>query len=375
MRLFATCARGLEPILTQELESLRQGNIEPGKGGVGFSGSLEDVYRTSLNLRTAVRILRPILESEVWSTDDLYQAVATIDWSQYLTLQHTFAIDCNVKDSEITHSLYAAQRTKDAICDQFMQKFKRRPSVNLDNPMMLINLHISANQMILSLDASGDSLHKRGYRPIQNRAPLNEALTAGLLMTAGYDGSMNLVDPLCGSGTFLIEGAWIALRRPPGLTRKRFGFQGWLDHDQGLYSRVREAERQKVAKELTHSIQGFDIRRDAIDFGHMNTKAASVGNQIQLARQDLMTTMPLGESGGMMICNPPYGERIGEERDLIPLYRRLGEVIRTGGEKWNCWVFSGNRNLLHEIGLKKRNEYRFFNGKIPCWLINYEPTK
>src|SRR4051794_11391619 len=222
---FATCARGLEPVLADELRALRTEEVRPGRGGVAFAGDAALLYRANLWLRTAVRVLRPVLEAHVESPDDLYAAVQTIDWAQYLTPDHTLAVDCNVRDSRITHSMYAALKTKDAICDQFIERVGRRPSVDVERPMVGLNLHIHRDQAVLSLDSSGDSLHKRGYRPILTKAPLNEALAAGLVLLTGWRGETPFADPLCGSGVLPIEAAWLALRRPPGLTRKHFGFQ------------------------------------------------------------------------------------------------------------------------------------------------------
>src|SRR5207244_10342366 len=232
-RFFATCARGIEPILAEELRQLAAADIEAGRGGAHFVGDRRLLYRANLWLRTAIRVLQPILTVRVESPEELYEAVRTVDWSRYLTPEHTLAVDSNVRDSAITHSKYAALKTKDAICDQFVERSGRRPSVDVETPMVGLNLHIYRNEAVLSLDSSGESLHKRGYRPIQTRAPLNEALAAALVLLSGWRGDTPFVDPMCGSGTLPIEAAWIALRRPPGLTRRRFGFQGWMDFDIG----------------------------------------------------------------------------------------------------------------------------------------------
>src|SRR5947199_4766857 len=200
-RFFATCARGLEPILADELRELGAAEIVPGRGGVHFAGDKALLYRANLWLRTAIRVLRPILEAPVTSPEELYDAVRSLDWTLYLTPDHTLAVDCNVRDSRLTHSKYAALRTKDAICDQFVERTGRRPSVDVDEPMVGLNLHIYRDQAVLSLDSSGESLHKRGYRPIQTRAPLNEALAAALILLSGWDRTTAFVDPLCGSGT------------------------------------------------------------------------------------------------------------------------------------------------------------------------------
>ena len=215
-RFFATCARGIESVLAGELGELSANKIEVGRGGVHFAGDTTLLYKANLWLRTAIRVLCPILEATVTTPEELYEAVRTVDWSEHLTPDHTLAVDCNVRDSKITHSQYAALKTKDAICDQFVETCGQRPSVDVDRPMVGLNLHIYKDQAVLSLDSSGDSLHKRGYRPILTKAPLNEALAAAIVLLTGWKGDTPLVDPMCGSGTLPIEAAWIALRRPPG---------------------------------------------------------------------------------------------------------------------------------------------------------------
>src|SRR5712692_3269711 len=273
-RYFATCARGLESVLGGESHELKASEVEPGRGGVHFAGDQALLYQANLWLRTAIRVLWPILEAQVESPEELYAAVRSVDWSQWLTAEHTLAVDCNVRDSQITHSKYAALKTKDAICDQFLERSGRRPSVDVEQPMVGLNLHIYRNQAVLSLDSSGESLHKRGYRPIQTKAPLNEALAAGLVLLSGWKGDTPFADPLCGSGTLPIEATWLAVHRPPGLTRKRFGFQGWLDFDINLWLELRDQARRSVRKELTAPIVGSDVRRDAIQFSRSNAKAA-----------------------------------------------------------------------------------------------------
>ena len=238
--VFRHLPRGVEAVLAGELRDLGAADVEPGRGGVSFAGDLALLYRANLWLRTAIRVLRPILEATVTSPDELYDAVRSLDWSRYMTPDHTLAVDCNVRDSHITHSKYAALRTKDAICDQFIDKCGLRPSVNVDEPMVGLNLHVYRDRAVLSLESSGESLHKRGYRPILTKAPLNEALAAALVLLTGWEPDTPFCDPMCGSGVLPIEAAWMALRRPPGLTRKRFGFQGWMDYDVRLWTELRD---------------------------------------------------------------------------------------------------------------------------------------
>jgi putative N6-adenine-specific DNA methylase len=371
-RYFATCGRGIEPVLAQELRDLGAAGVEAGRGGVHFHGDLAMLYRANLWLRTAIRILRPILDVPVTSPDELYDAVRTLDWSQYLTPEHTLAVDCNVRDSQITHSKYAALRTKDAICDQFVERLGRRPSVDVEEPMVGLNLHIYRDRAVLSLESSGESLHKRGYRPILTRAPLNEALAAALILLTGWKGDRPLVDPLCGSGTIPIEATWIALRRPPGLTRKRFGFQGWMDFDVALWTALRDEARKGVLKQLPAPIIGSDARSDAIAFASGNARAAGVGHAVKFERRDLRDFHSPSEMPGTFLCNPPYGERLGEEKELRSLYRLLGEVLRERCAGWSAFVFTGNANLGREIGLPIAEQTPLFNGKIPCRLLRLD---
>ena len=370
-RFFATCARGLESALVGELQRLGAAEVKPGRGGVSFAGDLATLYSANLWLRTAVRVLMPVLEATVTSPDELYQAVQTIDWSRYLTPEHTLAVDANVRDSRITHSKYAALRVKDAICDQFMARVGRRPSVDTETPMVGLNLHIDRDAATLSLDSSSESLHKRGYRPILTKAPLNEALAAGLILMSGWEPSTPFVDPLCGSGTLPIEAAWIALRRPPGLTRKRFGFQGWLNFDVQLWTALRDEARQNVGRSLAAPIGGSDLRRDAVEFARNNAHAAGVGHLLSFERADVAEFQPPAGPPGTLICNPPYGERLGEEQDLKALYRTLGRVFRERCAGWRLCVFTGNGALARQICLPVAERIHLFNGRIPCQFLRF----
>jgi putative N6-adenine-specific DNA methylase len=370
-RYFATCGRGIEPVLAGELHDLGAAEVEPGRGGVHFRGDRTLLYQANLWLRTAIRVLWPILDAPVASPEELYDAARTVDWTNYLTPEHTLAVDCNVRDSHITHSQYAALKTKDAICDQFLERYGRRPSVDVEKPMVGLNLHIYRDQAVLSLDSSGESLHKRGYRPIQTRAPLNEALAAALILQTGWRGETAFVDPLCGSGTLPIEATWIAIRRPPGLTRRRFGFQGWLDFDIALWTGLRDEARRRVGKQMPAPILGSDQRRDAIAFSQANARAAGVGHLIRFVRKDVRDLQPPPGPPGIILCNPPYGERIGEEKELRGLYRTLGQVFRQRCTGWTAFVFTGNAGLARDIGLEPVEQIALYNGKIPCRLLKY----
>jgi putative N6-adenine-specific DNA methylase len=370
---FATCAKGVEPVLADELRDIGAGDVKPGHGGVRFSGDLALLYKANLWLRTAIRVLRPILEATVTTPDELYDAVRTLDWSRYMTPDHTLAVDSNVRDSGITHSKYAALRVKDAICDQFVERVGRRPSVNVDEPMVGLNLHIYRDQAVLSLESSGESLHKRGYRPILTKAPLNESLAAALILMTGWKHETPFVDPLCGSGVLPIEAAWMALHRPPGLTRKRFGFQGWMDYDVQLWTALRDEARRGVGRTLPAPILGSDVRGDAVAFSIDNARAAGIGRLLRFDKRDVRDYRPPEGPPGVILCNPPYGERIGEEKDLIPLYKLLGEVFAQRCTGWTAFVFTGNPILAEAIGLRPTAQIPLFNGKIACRLLRFEP--
>jgi putative N6-adenine-specific DNA methylase len=369
-RFFITCARGLEPTLVKELEAISAENIEPGRGGVSCEGANELLYRANLWLRTAVRVLQPIREGKVFTPDELYEMCRDVDWSEWMSPDHTLAVDCNVRDSSITHSQYASRRVKDAICDQFREKVGRRPSVDTETPMIGLNLHISRNHAILSLDSSWNSLHKRGYRPIQTIAPLNEALAAGLLDCVGWTGEVPLVDWMCGSGTFLIEGAWIAMNRAPGQTRKWYPFLSWPTFDRPLWNAIREEARTAV-KPLTTKILGSDIRRDAIELAKMNAKGAGVGHLVGFDIRDLKQARPPEGPPGVLICNPPYGERIGEEQEWIPLYRAMGELLSEHWRDWRLVVFTSNDALSRQIRGHVVKKTNFFNGNLACKLWEF----
>jgi putative N6-adenine-specific DNA methylase len=357
-------------MLADELRVLGARDVTTGRGGVAFAGDKSVLYKANLWLRTAVRVLRPILEAPVTTPEELYAAVQTIDWEEILTPAHTLAVDCNVRDSRITHSQYAARVVKDAICDQFVARRGRRPSVDPERPMVGLNLHIHKDDSVLSLDSSWDSLHKRGYRPILTKAPLNEALAAAIVLRTGWRGEAPFIDPLCGSGTLPIEAAWIALDRPPGLTRRHFGFMGWMDYEVRLWTQLRDEARDNVRKRLEHPVVGSDERRDAIEHARRNARAAGVGNLVQFDVRDVRDFAPDHETG-VLVCNPPYGERIGEEKGLRSLYRTLGDVFRRL-PGWRVWMFTGNSRLAALIDLPRAAEVPLFNGRIPCRLIQFD---
>lgn len=311
---------GLEEILAGELLAIGANDIEIGRRMVSFTGDKEVLYRANFCCRTALRILKPIYHFKAKDADTVYKEVKKVVWENYMSLDKTFAIDSVIYSEDFNHSKFVAYRTKDAIVDYFMEKHNKRPSVRVNNPDLYINIHISHNDCTLSIDSSGESLHKRGYRVEQTEAPLNEVLAAGMILKTGWKGESNFVDPMCGSGTLLIEAAMIALNIAPGIHRKEFAFEKWIDFDQELFDRIYNDESQE--REFTFKCYGSDINPAAIEIAQKNIRSAGLAKYVELK------TMPFQQyteapQPGILVTNPPYGERISS-RDLLGLYNMIG---------------------------------------------------
>ena len=373
---YAPCAIGLEPFLTAELERLGLGPCRSSRGGVGFYADEEGLYKANLWLRTAVRILVPIYKCSVTNTDSLYEAVQEVDWSRYMRVEQTLAVDASVRDGEITHSQFASRRVKDAICDQFRERTGGiRPSVDTVDPMLSIYLRVVGNEMVLSLDSSGQSLHKRGYRPVQPKAPLNEALAAGLLEAAGVDPSKPFCDPFCGSGTLAIEAAHRAIGRPPGLNR-RFAMQSWINHRPDLLSALRERSRRNMLTNLPSDILLSDWREDVLDLAQETIQAAGVSRWMTTVQFDARAIDLSGREPGWLVTNPPFGERLSNENSLMPLYHQFGDRLRQVAKGWKVGLFgtSGGLTGAFARGLNSQSVARhsFLNGRSPCTLWIFE---
>ena len=373
---YAPCAIGLEPFLTAELERLGLGPCRSSRGGVGFYADEEGLYKANLWLRTAVRILVPIYKCSVTNTDSLYEAVQEVDWSRYMRVEQTLAVDASVRDGEITHSQFASRRVKDAICDQFRERTGGiRPSVDTVDPMLSIYLRVVGNEMVLSLDSSGQSLHKRGYRPVQPKAPLNEALAAGLLEAAGVDPSKPFCDPFCGSGTLAIEAAHRAIGRPPGLNR-RFAMQSWINHRPDLLSALRERSRRNMLTNLPSDILLSDWREDVLDLAQETIQAAGVSRWMTPVQFDARAIDLSGREPGWLVTNPPFGERLSNENSLMPLYHQFGDRLRQVAKGWKVGLFgtSGRLTGAFARGLNSQSVARhsFLNGRSPCTLWIFE---
>lgn len=373
---FASCPRGVESLLANELNALGASGVKETRAGVYFSGGIETLYRVCLWSRIASRVLMPIASFRAESPDELYSGARKIAWEEHLDPSGTLAVDCNVSDSAITHSHYAALRIKDAVADRFVEISGARPSVNLADPDIRINAHISKNRALISLDLSGGSLHRRGYREEGSRAPLKENLAAAILMLSGWAkiaarGGMFL-DPMCGSGTLVIEAAMIAADIAPGLMRRHFGFLGWKGHDHAAWEVMLEKahSRRKAGLKKAPVVFGSDIDPAALRAAKGNVMRAGLENAVRLERRDISEISPLAELG-LLAVNPPYGERLGEAARLRPLYAELGMALKkfTG---WKAAVITAGSELAGCIAVEPQSRHKLFNGAIPCELLRFD---
>ncbi|MDF7811917.1 THUMP domain-containing protein [Hymenobacter sp. YC55] len=369
----ATTQFGLEEVLAEELYQLGATIDKVGQRAVEFSGDMQLCYEANLWCRTAIRILRPFAGFYAPDEKTLYRETGRINWADYIRPDQTFAITAVVNKSNLEHSLFVAQLTKDAIVDQFRNRTGERPSVDVKNPDIRLHLHMIENEVVLSLDSSGDSLHRRGYRQQTNVAPLNEILAAGILLLADWDGRKTLVDPMCGSGTILTEAALIAQRIAPGLYHQgNFSFQNWPDFDQALWDSVRLDAEQARIEEPQALIVGSDISAEYIDLARENVSAAGLEDFVRLAVRDVKdAAAPKGEPG-LVVMNPPYGERIGEEAEMDALYKTIGDTLKSGFPGYDAYIFTGNLEAAKRVGLKASRRIPLFNGPIDCRLLKYE---
>ncbi|MDQ4139078.1 MAG: THUMP domain-containing protein [Bacteroidota bacterium] len=367
----ATTLFGLETVLAQELEKLGAQNIKVGNRAVEFAGDKQLLYKANLWCRTAIRILKPFRTFTARDERDLYRQVSKINWQDHIRSDQTFAIQSVVSQSTFEHSLFVSQLAKDAIVDQFRQRTGQRPSVNVEQPDVRLNLHMLENWVTLSLDASGDSLHRRGYRQQTNVAPLSEVLAAGILLLTGWDKQVPLIDPMCGSGTFLTEAALLAHNIAPGLYRRNyFGFMNWPDFEEGLYHTVlKDAEAAQLPDEEV-DIVGSDIDKDYIEAARRNITHAGLEDFIRVRVRDLKDAQGIGEKG-VVIVNPPYGERISPD-NLNQLYKLIGDTFKTNFSGYDAFVFTGNLEAAKHIGLKTSRRIPLYNGPIECRLLKYE---
>lgn len=371
--MIAKTFKGLEPVLAQELTDLGADNVTVERRAVSFTGDKEILYRANFNLRTAIRILVPIVTFKAKDADAVYEQAKQVDWSQYMTVSTGFAIDATVYSETFRHSKYVTYRVKDAIADYWNEKEGKRPSVKLTDPDLQLNVHIANETVTLSLDSSGESLHKRGYRVATTEAPINEVLAAGLLKLAGWDGQSDLYDPMCGSGTFLIEAALIALNIAPGVFRKGFAFEKWTDFDEDLFERIYNDDSQE--RVFTHKIYGSDASFYAVQQALKNVRESGMQRYIdirQIRIQEIKGLLDEGNLSAMVIINPPYGERLAQDKDVMRLYGDMGSALKHHFAGTEAWIISSNEEALKCIGLKPSKRIRVMNGELDCLFNKYE---
>jgi putative N6-adenine-specific DNA methylase len=370
LRMIAKTIYGSEDLLAKELTDLGASDVKTMNRSVEFHGDKRLLYEANLRCRTATRILKPIGNFKAADENELYRATMRIDWGKYIGLQQTFAIDAVIVESNFTNSLYVAQKTKDAIADQFRSKTGQRPSVNVKIPDILINVYIYQNQCTLAIDSSGEPLFKRGYRRKTGEAPLNEVLAAGIVLRSEWDRNSSFVDAMCGSGTIVIEAALLARNIAPGLTRKKFGFMNWANYDSDLFRLICEKARKAIIPKLNFQIVGSDIDLQLIREATENANQAGVGSDIIFKQSDIADLVP-PPPPGVVIINPPYGDRLSVD-DIQSSYHAIGDAFKKHFTNYDAFVFTGNAAAAKSIGLRTSRRIPMYNGPIECRLLKFE---
>lgn len=360
---------GFEPLLEKELRKLGAKNIKSINRAVSFEGDLGFLYKANLSLRTALRILMPIGRFPVKNQTDLYRAIDRIDWSKWFSAEQSFIIDVTLFSDHFNHSLFVAQKAKDAIVDQFSKREGKRPSVTTENPDIRIQLHLQGDQLTISLDSSGNSLHQRGYRIETNIAPINEVLAAGMLLHSGWEGKTYFYDPMCGSGTLAIEAAMIACNIPPSLNRTTFSFMNWKNFDAELFEVIRNSCLSKV-KEFRGHIYASDKAPSAVRKAQENIENAGLEEYISVVRSDFFFADRPSEVPLHIVFNPPYGERLPIDADVF--YGKIGDTLKKEYQGCEAWFITANIEALKSVGLRPSRKIKMFNGKLESRLVNYE---
>ncbi|WP_139419218.1 THUMP domain-containing class I SAM-dependent RNA methyltransferase [Chryseobacterium mulctrae] len=359
---------GLEPILAEEVKKLGGRNVELKNRAVNCEGDLGFLYKVNYAARTALKVLVPIDEFKAYNESKYYDKLFKFEWDEFMDVNQTFAIDSTVNSERFSHSQFMTFKMKDAIVDYFQNKYGKRPSIETKSPDIKFHLHIDRELVTISLDSSGDALFKRGYRKEQGEAPINEVLASGMLQLAGWDGKGNFLDPMCGSGTLLIEAAMIALDLPAQTFRKRFGFQNWKNYDADLFSKIKEVRINRV-KEFTGKIVGYDIDGRMLDAADANIASAEMEDVIEVRRQDFFDSkkdlFPL-----LMVFNPPYDERISINDD--DFYKKIGDTFKTHYPNTLAWLISSDLEAVKKIGLRPSRKIKLFNGKLETRFLQYE---
>jgi putative N6-adenine-specific DNA methylase len=373
--MLAKTFKGLEQVLATELVQLGANNVQVERRAVSFTGDKRMLYTANMCLRTASRVLVPILSFKAQKADDIYEQVKALDWSQYMTIKTTFQIDATVYSDYFRHSQFVTYRVKDAIVDYWMERENQRPSVKLEGADLYLNVHIAGDRVTLSLDSSGESLHKRGYRVANTQAPINEALAAGMLLLAGWNGQSDFYDPMCGSGTLLIEAALIARNIAPGVYRQGFAFEKWADFDADLWDEVYNDDSRE--REFKHKIYGSDAGFYAVQAATKNIQSASLQRDIEV-KQIRIEELRLAETnteGALVMINPPYGERLSQDKNVLRLYQDMGTALKHQFSGATAWIISSNEDALKCVGLRPAKKIHLVNGDLECLFNKYELFK
>lgn len=371
--MLAKCLFGFETILAKELRNLGAIEVKEGVRNVKFKGDKGFMYKANLALRTAIRILVPIHTFKIYDEDDLYDGLKKIRWEKYLDIKNTFAINSSVHSDNFTNSHYVSLKSKDAIVDYFRSRYQDRPSIDIKHPDIQFNIHIQKETCTVSLDSSGESLHKRGYKSDTNIAPINEVLAAGLVLMSGYDGSQHFIDPMCGSGTILIEAAMIANNIPVNINRIEFAFEKWKDFDENLFDIINDSLLKKV-RNSTHKIIGFDKVPSAIRKAINNVANASLEEFIEIKQQNFFDSEKPVDGKALLLFNPPYGERL--EINAPVFYKEIGNTLKQSYPDTDVWFITSDIEAgVKNVGLRASRKIKVFNGKLECRFVKYEMYK
>lgn len=367
--MIAKTLYGLEEVLVKELQKLGAKDIVEHNRAVSFVGDKGFMYKANFSLRTAIRILKPLKTFTVQNEESLYNEVKKMEWENYLTNKQTLLVDAVLNTEIFTHTQYISQKTKDAIVDRFREMTGDRPSVDLLNPDLRINVHIFRDQCTISLDSSGDSLHKRGYRQDTNLAPLNEVLAAGMILLTGWTPHFAFIDPMCGSGTIPIEAAMIANNIPAGFHRSYFAFKRWNDFDEALWKTIYDSSIGKI-KNDNPEIIGIEISRNVVKKTKENIKSAMVEDVVKVVNADFTEFEPSARKG-VVIMNPPYGERMIKD-DIMELYKKIGDTFKKKYAGYDCWLITSNLEAIKQIGLRPSRKITLYNGTLECKFMKFE---
>ena len=374
-QMLAKTFKGLEQVLAQELIELGANNVQIERRAVSFTGDKRMLYTANFCLRTASRVLVPIATFKAKKTDDIYEQVKQLDWAQYMTAKTSFLIDATVYSDFFRHSQFITYRVKDAIVDYWMEHGGVRPNVHLTKPDIYLNVHIAGDTVTLSLDSSGESLHKRGYRVANTQAPINEALAAGMLLLAGWNGQSDFYDPMCGSGTLLIEAALIAHNIAPGVFRQEFAFEKWANFDANLFEDVYSDDSRE--RDFNHTIYGSDAGYYAVQAAMKNVQSAGLQRDIEI-KQIRVQELKLSDrntDGALVVINPPYGERLSQDKDVLRLYQDMGSTLKHQFNGATAWIISSNEDALKCVGLRPAKKIHLMNGDLECLFNKYELFK